>query len=82
MSEAIYTIRICGKDINIDRMTWNAIRDHARNYKPFYLVYNGEKYKYVKHREFYDRPTRFDFEHLNDEEEGIIKYIYINECVI
>ena len=82
MSEAIYTIQICGKDINVDRQTWNTIRDHARNYKPFYIVYNGEKYKYVHHRGFYDRPTRFDFEPLSEDEEGVIKYIYINEQVI
>ena len=78
MSEQIYTIRICGKDVIVNRQTWNVIRDHARNYKPFYLVYNGEKYKYVSHRGFYDRPTRFDFEILPNEEEGVIKYIYVD----
>lgn len=79
MFNPIYEIRVCERDIKIDKDTWDNIREHARGYKLFYVIYLGEKYKYVHNQTFYDRPTRFDFEKLNPNEEGVIDYIYVTE---
>lgn len=75
--ELIYEVRISGRDIKIDRDTWDNIREHARSHKLFYVVYMERLYRYTRAQTFMDRPTRFDFEILPAEEEGVIEYIYI-----
>lgn len=77
--EFIYEIRLSGRNIKINSDTWNKIRDYARGHKLFYVVYLNRLYKYTHAQTFMDRPTRFDFELLPAEEEGVIEYIYVEE---
>ena len=78
MFQSIYEIRVCGRDVKIDRETWDNIREHVRGFKAFFVILNGEKYKYVNDQVFYDRPTRFDFTVMSPEDETI-DYIYVTE---
>ncbi|MDO4189344.1 MAG: hypothetical protein Q4D29_10185 [Lachnospiraceae bacterium] len=79
MFKSIYEIRLSGRNIQIDFETWDNIRDHARNNKFFYVIYLGQKYKYVDSTPFYERPTRFNFGLVQDYEEDVIDYIYVEE---
>lgn len=80
MFDAIYEVRMSGKDIKIDISTWNKIRDYARNHKMFYIVYKDKIYKYTHAQTYMERPTRFDFELVSDDEKDIIEYVYIEEA--
>lgn len=75
--EPVYEVRLSGRDVKIDRVIWDRIRDCARGHKFFYVVHEDKTYRYDKVQTFYDRPTRFDFELLDSKDEGVIEYIYI-----
>lgn len=77
MFEKIYELRISGNDITVDYPTWEKIRDYARNHKLFYVVYKSKVYRYTHAQTYMERPTRFDFEQVQDDEKDIIEYIYI-----
>lgn len=78
MFEPIYEIRISGKNIEIKKEKWDEIREHARNYALFYIIYKGKTYKYVHNQTYMNRPTRFDFEPVPSDEEGVIEYIRVD----
>lgn len=79
MFAPIYEIRIPGKNIKIDEDKWNEIREYARSHKLFYIVYQSRIYRYTHAQTYMDRPTRFDFEIVPAEEEGVIEYIYVKD---
>ena len=79
MFEEIYELRISGNDVNIDKDTWCNIQKYARSHKLFYIVYQSRMYRYTHAQTYMDRPTRFDFEIVPAEEEGVIEYIYVKD---
>ena len=78
MNELKHYIRICNTDVEVNYATWDVIREHVREYKPFFVVYNGETYKYTECHEFYDNATIFEFDELSNKEDELIRYIYVN----
>ena len=78
MNELDRYIRICDIDMKVNYTIWNDIREHVRGYKPFYVIYNGEIYKYTRCYEYYDKPTVFEFDKLINREEENIRYIYVS----
>ena len=79
MFEEIYELRISGKDVVIDKNTWCNIQKYARSHKLFYIVYQSRIYRYAHAQTYMNRPTRFDFEIVPAEEEGVIEYIYVKD---
>ena len=78
MNELKHYICICNTDVEVNYTTWDVIREHVREYKPFFVIYNGEKYKYERCHEFYDKATIFEFDKLTNKEDEIIRYIYVD----
>lgn len=73
----VYEIRLDGKVMEVEYGLWDKIRHKVRNNEWFYIVYGDNKYKYTKDQEYYDRPSRFEFESLSDDYEEEIEVIVI-----
>lgn len=76
MFKEVYEIRLNERIVELDKETWDKVREAARAHKFFILVHMDEHYKYVKAQTFYDRPTRFEFRTATEEDKEI-QYIYI-----
>ena len=63
----------------IDKVTLCNIQKYARSHKLFYIVYKSRIYSYTHAQTYMDRPTRFDFEIVPAEEEGVSEYIYVKD---